>query len=293
MDSIVSNMTNTSLSNNTSIWSLELTLLVGIDYVALAVAFLLHILGITLLLNSDTKELTNQSILLVHLSITSIFNLFTNSASVYYTSNIIRFTNIFIVSYYIFYMTYICTLILLTLDRLTFVILIEKYKAFLTRMKLTVSIVIAWLVSIVYIVIMIFNDLIQHKKFAKYSSFVYNGIVVLFTIVVYIFIIIKIKRSKKLSKSDHDQKNKSGIRKYIIPFLLVTTFFIFQVGPVIIQACVTIDKEDVQIKIILIGANILNFISDPLIYVFLQSAVRKTMYKYLVKVKLILCCSRE
>ena len=54
------------------------------------------------------------------------------------------------------------------------------------------------------------------------------------------------------------------------------TFFLFNIVPAIITSTTKFDRADL---ILLIGINVLNYVSDPVIYIFIQPSI----YKHFIK----------
>ena len=73
-----------------------------------------------------------------------------------------------------------------------------------------------------------------------------------------------------------NKSKKANIRKYVVPFLIVGTFFLFNIVPAIITSTTKFDRADL---ILLIGINVLNYVSDPVIYIFIQPSI----YKHFIK----------
>jgi len=253
--------------------------------------FFLHLLGIVLILISETKKYlhtmkySNQNILLLHLSIVSIISLFTNSIAVYNKTMKIRFPDYFIMIYYISYITYIINLLYLSLDRLFFVFFPLRYRTIVSKLMIGVALLICWALGISYGFMMKYAKFINHGDYNRYASFVYNGALVFFTIIIYAAIIYKIHVSGKNlgnQKQENDTKNKMkkkvNIRKYLVPFLIVFTFFLFNIIPAIITSEASYGRAAI---IGLIGLNILNHVTDPMIYIFIQPSIRKRLHMLL------------
>ena len=139
------------------------------------------------------------------------------------------------------------------------------------------ALAILWVLAILYGIMMKYAKFINHGGYRKYASFVYNGIVVLVTLLIYVIIICKVNLLFDMNSSKITSKSKkTNIRKYLVPFLIVGTFFLFNIVPAIITSTIKFDRADL---ILLIGINVLNYVSDPVIYIFIQPSI----YKHFIK----------
>ena len=73
------------------------------------------------------------------------------------------------------------------------------------------------------------------------------------------------------------------IRKFLLPFLIVMTFFLFTYLPGILTAHLDVGDHKKVLIVGLIGVNIMNIISDPLCYIFLQPKIKRQIKKYIKK----------
>ena len=264
------------------IWTSEISAIFAIDFLIIALALFFHLLGMLLILTNKSKrngivqhELSNQHLLLLHLSIVSIIGIFINAVAVYHKTHRIRFPHYFIVVFFVAYIAYIINLVYLSFDRVILVLSPLKYGKLASKITLMSALVILWVLAILYGIMMKYAKFINHGGYSKYASFVYNGFVVLITLIIYAIIICKVNRSSKMH-SKIVGKKKTNIRKYIVPLLIVGTFFVFNIVPAIITSTTKFDRADV---ILLIGVNVLNYVSDPIIYIFIQPSI----YKHLIK----------
>lgn len=285
----MSNLNNTSLVNNTTKAPeavTELWLVYGIDYVIVALAIIFHIIGIASLWKTKSREISNQSILLIHLSMTSFPSIILNAIAIYHKAHRMYFPEGFIVCYNISHMAYILSLIYLAFDRLLFVLLTLKYRIYIVRLVIIVALVILWCIALSYGVMMEFGKLVNHSWYVQYSSYIYNGFVIVFTTVAYLSIIFKVIVSSRLVASS-TVNAKTKIRKYAVPFCIVMTFFLFVFLPSLIanEVLPMITKYYRRTFLIgLIGLNVLNNVFDPIIYIFLQPKIRKKLRRYISRV---------
>ena len=270
--------TNITSKPSKVIWTSEISALFAIDFLIIALALFFHLLGILLILTNKRKrngivrhELSNQHLLLLHLSIVSIIGVFINAVAIYNQAHRIRYPNYFIIIYYVAYIAYILNLVYLSFDRVVLVLLPLKYKKSGYKFVLMGALIMLWVLAILYGIMMKYAKFINHGGYRKYASFVYNGLVVLITLLIYVIIICKVNLLSNVQSSNTTKNcNKRNIRKYIVPFLIVGTFFLFNIVPAIITATTKFDRADL---ILLIGVNVLNYVSDPVIYIFIQPSI--------------------
>ena len=265
------------------IWTSEISAIFAIDFLIIALALFFHLLGMLLILTNKSKrngiiqhELSNQHLLLLHLSIVSIIGVFINAVAVYHKTHRIRFPHYFIVVFFVAYIAYIINLVYLSFDRVILVLFPLKYRKIASKFILMIALTILWVLAILYGIMMKYAKFINHGGYSKYASFVYNGLVVLITLIIYVVIICKVNLSSNMHSKIVGQKKKTNIRKYIVPLLIVGTFFLFNIVPAIITSSTKFDRADV---ILLIGVNVLNYVSDPIIYIFIQPSI----YKHLIR----------
>ena len=116
--------------------------------------------------------------------------------------------------------------------------------------------------------------------------------VIAFSNLIYILIIIKVRSSNKIHVNSKTAKISKKL--FIMPFLIVLTFFLFAFLPNVIAYNVHFDKKHTKKVLIisLIGINVLNNVSDPIIYIYLQPAARKRLVGFIKRLH-ILCCQQK
>ena len=269
-ESVLENSTNSYCSP----WSKDIAFVISLDCLVFMIAVALNIIGAKILLKNGIRKITNQKLFLVHLSFVTLLSLATNIFAIFLKASCIKFPRSFIICFYIVYIAYIGNLIILTGDRALFVWLVLRYKSVCTKTNAYKSIIASWVIAICYGVILQMCGLLTIPKYVKYASFVYNGFTVLFTIVVYIFIALKVASS---SKRVHVRRSSLAVerkkyKKHILPLYIALTFILFSIVPPLIVNEVEYDKEDTQIVVLgMIGVNMLNSISDPVTYILLSS----------------------
>lgn len=263
-------------------WPTELKVLFIVDLLVIGIGVLFHVLGIVLIV-SKSSEMSNQSVLLVHLSIATFLGLGTNVYAVHHRCFHILFSHNFIMIFYIAYITYILNLILLTMDRLLMAFLNIRYQAVMTKTKITISLVVVWLLAIGYGAMVKYAPFYKNTVvFVENESFIYNGFVVCFTAFSYMAILVKVKITANEVHSVRLVRENS--KKYIIPLVIVLSFFLFNMLPSIIENKIQkklTSTENRYLNIALIGVNCVNNLVDAIVYIFLQHSIRKRLRRYL------------
>jgi len=279
---------NTTISQNDDGWASAISAIVAVDFVLLVFAMLFHSIAAILQLTTmkSKRKNTNQSLLLIHLSFVSFFCIATNVWAVFIQGYGMRGGRDFVVTYYVAYLAYVANLIFLTLDRLLFVLLNLKYTKYVNKYVVGIVICVMWMVSIVYALVLKYAKF-DRATYFTYSHHVYNGFTTAFAVAAYLTIFVKVFLSARVSSSSsiQQQKSKKILKKFLLPFAIVMTFFLFNYLPGILTAHVTF-KEEGRTKLFvigLIGVNILNLVSDPLFYVFLQPKIKRKLRMYVAK----------
>lgn len=260
-------------------------ILAGIDIFLLVMATFLNFLAMMLQISTlNRRKLSNQSILLIHLNGVAFTNIFVNGWAVAIHGFKSRFgiaDRVFVVVYTTAHISYILNLIFLTLDRLLYVLLKLSYKKYMKTYLLVTSISLIWILSISFGLFLKYGKY-NRATFFKYSHHVYNGFTTTFAAVAYMIIIAQVLISSKISGASWEN-NRKKIRKFLLPFLIVMSFFLFTYLPGIITAHINLGDRQKILIVGLIGVNILNIISDPLCYIFLQPKIIRQLKKYINK----------
>ena len=278
----ITNNTSTNLNSSATLcrpWSKLITIVFTIDMVIAYIAVLLNIIGACILLQraSRRRGLSNQKIFLLNLSFSSVLNVATNVWASYYQASCEknRDFRIFFITFYIVYFVYIGNLLLLTGDRALFVWFLLRYNSIFTRIYAYISLFIMWVIAVGY-GMLVDRILLKIPVYWKFESYVYNGFVVLFTLVVYSYIGVTASRSsRRVQTRDTNKPSGARINKKIwIPLYIALSFFLFQTAPPIIADAISYDKSrqdyDKVVVLILLGVNMLNNISDPATYIILS-----------------------
>jgi len=255
----------------------NITALIAIAYVIITVAFLFHIVGMILIL-TKSSEMTNQSLLLLHLSTTSIALLAVNVYAVYSFANSLP-TNIqFRVTFYTIYIAYVVNLLLLGMDRLALAFLDIRYSHVMSRKMFTLQIALLWILSVTFgLVTKYVAALNGNMNIRQEVSFSYNGFVVLFTAFSYVTIYIRVRSSRENVQSAGSTLSRDLFKKYLIPACLVLSYFLLNLVPSIIERFINNTAHRRDVTIALIGLNCLNNLVEPIIYVFLQRSIRQKL----------------
>ncbi|XP_012554178.2 melanopsin isoform X1 [Hydra vulgaris] len=267
---------NGTLCNNTSCKdNVMLTLpsdvkfILGVDVFIIFIALVLNIIGISLLFTRKLKNLSPQNIFIMHMSFVSIINIFNNAVAVHWKYQSSRFTKTFVAVYYFAHMAYIINLCLLSLDRFMFVAFPFKYRTKMTNFIVFCSLVLLWLFSIIFGLLIRYGG-IANDWFFSNAAYLYNGFVIALAFCIYAYIVIKIHFSSL--KNDNQLVNKKAKKLFIMPFLIISSFFMFVFLPHLIAENVKIKSKNTKklLLLALIGINLLNNVSDPIIYIYLQ-----------------------
>ena len=257
-------------------WSTALKVLFIIDICIIVIGFLLHASGVILILLKSTQRLTNQSLIVVHLSCVTFLSLGTNIYAVHHKCYHVFFSHWFIMIFQIVYIAYILNLILLTLDRVLLTFMGARYQTNVTRPKVFISLACVWVISIGYGMMVKFAPFYKNTStFVEDQSFIYNGFVVGFTALCYIAIGIKLKSSSRTDGIEvrSSRMSRDALVKYAIPCVIVLCFFLLNTMPSIIEKHLQHQltrSENRNLTVALIGVNCLNHLIDAFVYIFLR-----------------------
>ncbi|XP_065664394.1 type-1 angiotensin II receptor-like [Hydra vulgaris] len=250
----------------------SMKVILGFDVLIIVVALLLHIVGLSVLLSLRQKKLSPQKIFIVHLSFVSIINIISTTTVVHSEYQGYKiYDNTLILAFNCAHMAYINNLCLLTLDRFMFIAFPFRYRARITKCIIFCSLGVLWLISIISGISMTFskNSNFTVVWFCSTAFFIYTGFVIGLTICVYGFIVVRTYYSSLINGNQILKKKKL----FIIPFLIIFTFFLFAFLPHLIYYYATVNSNNTGKNwlVILIGINTLNNVSDPIIYIYLQA----------------------
>nr|XP_047142544.1 histamine H2 receptor-like [Hydra vulgaris] len=273
---------NTSCKDNiTFTLPSDVKYMFGVDVLILIIALVFNIIGILLLFTRKLKNLSPQNIFIMHMSFVSIVNIFNNAVAMYWKCYSLKYTEDFIAVYYFAHMAYIINLCLLSLDRFMFVAFPLKYQSKMTNFIVFCSLIFLWMFSMAFGFAIKYGG-IFNNWFNRNAAYTYNGFVVALTVCVYLYIIFKVRFSSL--KNDNQFVNKKTKKLFVMPFLIITSFFMFVFLPHLIAVYVKVKSKNLLV-LAMIGVNLLNNVSDPIIYIYLQPDARKKLglYKKIIK----------
>ena len=270
----------TKTTHNTTCATITVIAVIGI-----AVVF--HIFGIMLII-IKSSEMSNQSILLMHLSFISIILLAEKAYIVYRYTNplsVCLYGPWTAVVFYAMHTAYLLSLSILSIDRLLFAIYDVHYRAVFSRIKLYFGILAVWLIATGYgLMVHYAPDLKISQAFLANVFFSCNSFTVAFTLLAYFVIILRVKTNAKANICPHQSRDHLG--KYAIPFCMVLFFFIFNMVPLLVVKKIEINNAHAWIlSMIVIGMDCLKHLLDAMIYIFLQQSICKKLKSLCCK-----CC---
>ena len=173
--------------------------------------------------------------------------------------------------------TYYLTLLVLTLHRLFAVSYPFAYKRLLNIKKIYFAMVVCWILVTLSSIPLFFLDYNEiYDIYYKYVILVLDGLILVTMLFTYVILELLFKihcKEKSLAESEKTpvcyQKNSNRNCKFVRIFLLIlTTFLIFVVIP---------DIYFVYRGVISLMWQVRSYILDPLVYVFLDPAIRKVL----------------
>ena len=190
---------------------------------------LLGILGLVLLMKGQQKK--PSEIMLAHLTICNILTVCQLVATVV-ISNFIRAVNtvktmwILSATQFLIHVPLVVTLIIITVDRILAINLVLKYRLVVTNKRLALVLFCAWLLGVLYGGSTYFVQSMVYF-FVSLSA---SAAVVLFLIVSYLYIIIKVRVMRR-GISSTGQSNRHSRFNYTIPLTITLTYILFAVVP--------------------------------------------------------------
>ena len=160
---------------------------------------------------------------------------------------------------------YLMCVILISLDRLFFILLWLKYKQYITTARIKKMIIIIWMSSIC----MSFGHAYGHY-ILKVLGF---GFLVITTTTYAIIGCAIRKRHDNVSVNVKNVKRRTFRKHYLIPFLIIITFVVFYGVPFAIDYFTKPSLLILSIRMVIIC---IGFSTDPIIYLYLNRFLRKT-----------------
>ena len=261
--------------------------------VLLLIAGIVNILGIYLLYQLKSK-LKEHRLLLCFLSGTTIVIVLLES--VYWIGEVVgleeyssRLLQVIIIIDLGVFCTYYLTLLVLTLDRLFAVSYPFAYKRLLNIKKIYFAMVACWISGTLSSIPFFFLDYHAiYDIYYKYIILALDGLILVTVLFTYVFILqLLFKRywkEKRLAASGkipaYYQKKSNCNCKFVRIFLLIlTSFLIFVVIPDIyfVYRGVIFDYMSMTEEEIISLMWQINYILDPLVYIFFDPAIRKVL----------------
>lgn len=279
--------------------SVILSVIWFVDIAANCLAFIMHILGIFAILNCRRK--TNQLFILLNLSLIEAFatvysvandlyreakygNKLFNSSEIMEAALVNKLPPVYQeISFTVYYATAIelvLICLILTLDRLVSVQYPFKYKAYVTRHKLKVILIATWCVSgVMGVLYGVFPFTIKVLVLIfLFIAFLY----LILAVITYSLILHKIRHPLRTVSSNSKNETVHKVRfkkQYMIPALIIATYFLFYAIPSLIQRFWIRSNELTYYKFILHEClSILldiGLICDAVTYVFLTKYLRQ------------------
>ena len=274
----------------------------------------MHLLGLFLL--SNQKQSSNQDIIIMNLSIAELgmcmFDIVQNILSRLPKQNF-NTTIIIVTGCGFFVIPFLIIVAFLTLDRFFEVYLNIKYQIHFNKLKIGAILALAWITGIITAIILLYKKLCYHVRVRtiiyKYMFPTLESILFMICVLVYGYIYYKYCKSKKpkhsignfrsrsifsnckicpLQKKSHKRKYSTVFkkRKFFAPFLIIVTLILFVIVPDMLNLYLFYIYKKTDVKIwsnILLCLYSAGFIVDAVIYVFIQSHVRRTFFKLFCK----------
>ena len=278
---------------------MDITQKLLVELVEASVNVLLHSTGCVLLLKTyKSSQITTQKLILLHLSISEgLINLNFVVIHVMYLCIDFRSESYKIMFSYIIHpmmssLYYVIFFIMLfmTLDRLMAVVLNLKYRLYwrVTRTKKVLAAIwiFGLLLNVCFSILAEYPQLyIQLQTMHAIFQLAFFILFVITSLLTYATIFWKYKMSRNSLEADPSNRNGQHQQQhspmhFYIPVLIISTYVIFNATPFIILIFI---DEVIAVDIAKILYS-LGYMSDALIYIFLQPKVRKELF---------VCCRRR
>ena len=262
------------------------TLLENIPVPLYLLSIMLHSIGIFLLLT--LKHRRNQDIIIMNLSIAeismSLCDFSQNILSRYHNVSAFHIKVLTITQCSLFVVPSFLIMIVLTFDRFLEVYLNIKYHVYVQKFKMKVSLCICWCIGISIAIILLplkFRSINSAAIIFKIIFPSVEGTFLLIALVCYIYIFNKFKEMKRTPTVPTIVRNKLKCVKIFPPFLIILTFSMFVVAPDTVNLYLFYISEkgtNFHANALLLFY-VLGFISDAVIYIFLQKSMRSHFLK--------------
>lgn len=249
-------------------------------------SIMLHSIGIFLLLTLQHRR--NQDIIMMNLSIAeismSLCDFSQNILSRYHNVSAFHIKILTITQCSLFVVPSFLIMIVLTVDRFLEVYLNIKYHTYVGKFKVKVSLSICWCIGISIASILLPLKFLSINSDAIIFKFIFpsvEGTFLLIALVCYIYIFNKFKEMKRTPTVPSIVRNKLKCARIFPPFLIILTFAMFVVAPDTVNLYLFYISEkgtNFHANILLLFY-VLGFISDAVIYIFLQKSMRSHFLK--------------
>ena len=270
---------------------------------------LFHFFGIVLL-SRMARAASNQKLLIISLSGTEL--LYSLQMSV---STILKMLNsdkhvVFIIAYWILISTALAAnklmMLYLVMDRFADIYLHMRYPLFFTKTRVVKILVALWMFAFVHgtvtsVVAIWANDFkdpleveSEYVQSYNYFTLIIDAAITVSAVTTYLYFYSKVssivKRTKSQAKQRHQGMNRNQMKKFLIPFLMVATYLMFNVSS---NVLFTIRrqwkslKEDIIRILLSLGwtFTMVGYISDAVLYIFLQKSVRNSIASFFRKIR--------
>ena len=283
---------------------------------AVLLASSFHLFGIVLLYRMKRTE-HNQTLLIINLSATEL--LYSCHQSLFTILKILDRNNHFAVTttYWIIVLSSLTAnklmILYIILDRFADIHLHMKYPIFFTKARVIKIVCALWTISVVYgttiAILAVWGNKLRNPFKGKsiyirsynYVSLTLDAIITLIAVTTYLYFYNKVssivKRTSRQSviyKGIRHRKKtmileKTHIKKFLIPFLMIATYLLFIVSSTV---CFQVRRRhpslDESTKRHLLDAGYiciaLGYLSDAVLYVFLQKSVRKWVIRHFIRI---------
>ena len=274
----------------------DLYIFASLSFPVLFFALLFNICGIFLLKSLPGIEVT-QKIIIMHLSLSESFlavgwiaQLTTNLNGLNYDDRLLQFIWAIRAGVYCFWFS---NMYILSLDRLVSCIFALKHRAKMNKRFLRRLMIVLWILcSVKSVLLLMFNT---RHLYQIYNTFVWITLDII-AVVIYSFTYISIflytmKREKQKRARTHSLESRENIQLVNPHFLkvvsfIIVSFIVFEVIPSITEFFFFAKGQN--IPQILEGIVFLSYhlalLIDPLIYIFVQSRVRRFLF---IKIRMV------
>ena len=259
------------------------------SYISIAaLTCIVHIIGLVVLIRVKSPN-ANQKFIVINLAFTEM--LFCLNQVIHFawkglaeTANFKR-TKATMTLRLFFFTTNKVVMLCLILDRFFDILLNLKYALYFTKKKIVTVMVVAWTTCAIYSVTVGVLDSLRnplefpklHKNVNIYVSLVLDALIVICATTTYLYFYLKVKAILRKRHCNSTNQAQSSSFKFTIPFLLVATYVVFNVAGTLMVEFSGEGRGTYQRPLRLSGWNLVavSYLSDGLLYVFLQKNVRR------------------